>query len=146
MLRANSWIAAALIGVIVALLIVGVVSNTPLRHVVQVAPGVVVLGLHLAGREWARFAALAIFALWLLAMTLIWLFLLGIAKVITGHFTPVEVALTVIIGVAAALGMIAVARSRSPARWPARLAAFLVGALAQIGAMWLSLQPMFVNR
>ena len=146
MLRPTTLLTAALTGVIASLLIVGFVSDTPLRHVVQVAPGVAILGLHLAGREWARFAALAVFAFWLFVMTLIWLFLLGIAQVITGHFTSVEVALTVVIGLSAAIGMVAAFRTQGSSRWPARIAAFLAGAVAQIGAMWLSLQPMFATR
>ncbi len=36
-------------------------------------------------------ASLPCFVIWLVLMTLIWLFLLGWAKVISGHFTPIEV-------------------------------------------------------
>jgi hypothetical protein len=38
-------------------------------------------------------------------MTFIWLFLLRWARVVTGHFSPTEVAMTLVIGVACALGI-----------------------------------------
>src|SRR5689334_19644652 len=67
----------ALIGVAVALLLVGVVSGTIIRHVIQVAPVVLAALIVFAGRPWSRFAAIAVFLFWLLIMLLIWLFLLG---------------------------------------------------------------------
>ena len=143
---ASASVRAVLIGVVAALLVVGVVSHTPLRHCVQVAPGIAVLGLQHFRREAARFAALAIFVFWLSMMVLIWLFLLGIARVVTGHFTPVEIALTIVIGLASAIGIVAATRADGTSRWPARIAAFVAGAACQVGATWLSIQPMLANR
>lgn len=145
-LAAGSALAAALALVIVSLLLVGVVSHTPVRHAVQVAPVAIVLGLALARPGWARFAAVAVLVFWLLIMVLIWLYLAGIAHIISGHFTVVEVALTLVIGVASAGGLVAAFRAGDSSGWPVRLAAFTAAAALQVGAMWLSLQPMLATR
>jgi hypothetical protein len=146
MARAEWVLAAALIAVVVALMLVGVVSGTPVRHAIQIVPGLVVLGLALGRFRCARFAALAVFLFWLFIMALIWLYLLGIADVISGHFTRGEVALTLVIGLGSAMGLVAASRIRDSSRWPGRLAAFAATAALQVGAMWLSLQPAVANR
>lgn len=146
MVRAGAALIAALVALIVSLLLVGVVSNTMLWHVIQVAPPTAVLGLALARTPWVRFAAAAVFLVWLLIMSLIWLYLLGIARVVTGHFTSTEVVLTVVIGVACAAGLVAGSRARDPSGWPVRFAAFLAAAAVQVAAVWLSVQPGFANR
>ena len=146
MVAAERVLVAALVVMSASLLLVGIVSHTPLRHVVQVAPVLVVLGLALARRPGARSAAKAVFVFWLAIMALIWLFLLGIARVVTGRFSSVEVALTIVIGVAAVVGLAAAIRTRCTLRWPARLAVFVAATALQCGAMWLSLQPMFERR
>ena len=146
MARAESVLAAALLAVIVALMLVGVVSGTLIRHAIQVVPGVVVLGLGFARIRCARFAAIAVFLFWLFIMALIWLYLLGIANGISGHFTRTEVALTLVIGLGSAVGLVAASRVRDSSRWPGRLAAFAAAAALQVGAMWLSLQPVVATR
>ena len=95
---------------------------------------------------WSRFAALAVFVLWFLMMMLIWLYLLGLARVVTGHFTGVEIALTLVIGAASVVGSAAALRVSDSSRWPARLAAFVAAALVQIACVWLSMQPTFATR
>jgi hypothetical protein len=138
---------ASLVAVIGSLLVVGFVSHTPIRHVIQVVPGLVVLGLALARIRAARFAALAVFVFWLVIMALIWMYLLGIASIVTGHFTRTEIVLTVIIGVASAIGIVASFRGRDPLpTWPIRLVVFVAAAAFQVGAVLLSVQPMFEKR
>src|SRR5436190_10765630 len=131
---ADSALASALVVIIVSLLLVGVVSHTPLRHVVQVAPVAAVLGLAFARPGWARFAAVAVFLFWLFVMVLIWLYLAGIARVVSGHFTGIEVALTLAIGFASAGGLVAAFRARDASGWPVRLAAFTAAAALQVAA------------
>ena len=143
---ASKRVFLCLLGVVVSLLVVGVVSGTPLRHAIQVAPGVVLLLLLLTPLAWTPAAAMAIFAFWLVIMTLIWLFLLRIARIVSGTFTPVEVVLTIVIGAASALGLVAAARARPRPRWPVRVVAFLAAALLQFGAVLLSIQPSFATR
>jgi uncharacterized membrane protein len=144
--RAEKTLAWALVAVIASLLVVGVVSHTPLRHAVQVAPMVVVLGLRLARFGWSRFAAMAMLAFWLLIMVLIWLYVLGIVTFFSGHFTAAEIALTVAIGLGSVVGIGAAFFARDSTRWPSRLAVFLVAAAIQVGTMMISFQPALANR
>jgi hypothetical protein len=145
-LHAKSALTTALIVLIAALLIVGVVSHTPLRHAVQVAPMVVVLGLRPSRRAWLRFAAMAMFVFWFSMMVLIWLYLLGIARVVTGHFPPIEIVLTVVIGLTSVAGIVAALRVSEPSGWPLRLTAFVLALGLQFGAALLSVQPMLATR
>lgn len=142
----NFWIGAALAGVTVSLLLVGVVSGTPVRHVVQIAP--VVLATIAVGRRmpWASYAALAVFMFWLVIMSFIWLWLLGIANIVTGTFSAAEIVLTIVIGASCFAGIAAWWRSASPTRASIRASAFVVFAAIQVAAMWLSLQPGFETR
>lgn len=142
----KAWTTGALLVVVAALLVVGVVSGTPIRHVLQVVPGVLLLAAGPHRRPWAACAATAVFALWLFFMSLIWLYLLGLAQIVTGRFTPVEVVLTVVIGVAALVGLVAGCRVREMPARATRVAVFLLSAAAQIGVVWLSVQPSFANR
>ena len=138
--------AAALIAVVVSLLLVGVVSGTMLRHVVQVAPVVAAIVVILGRPQWSRSVSIPLFVFWLFIMSLIWLFLLDLARVVTGHFTPAEVALTLVIGAACLVGLRASVKSVSPVPIWKSLAVVAIFAALQVGAMWLSLQPAFANR
>src|SRR5262245_52885072 len=100
----------AMLAVVLALLLVGLVSGTILRHAVQVLPALAATVVVVRQPVWSRFAAMAVFAFWLLIMLLIWLYLLGLANVISGRFAPVEVALTVVIGLACVAGLAALVR------------------------------------
>jgi hypothetical protein len=145
-LHAKRVVTIALLLDVAALLAVGVVSQTVLRHTIQVAPGLGLLAFCLSRRGWVACGAMAFFSFWLFIMILIWLYLLGIANVVTGRFTRIEIGLTLVIGAASLAGLITACRVRPMPSWPARLVAFLVAAAVQIGAMWLSLQPSFATR
>ena len=70
------------LGVVLAsLALVGVVSHTVLRHVIQVTPLGVALLLLVARSKVGVPAAAPLFAFWLLLMIAIWLFLTGIARI-----------------------------------------------------------------
>jgi hypothetical protein len=132
--------------VLVSLLLVGVVSGTIIRHAIQVLPVLFAGVAIMVDPSWGRFAPIPVLAFWLFIMLLIWLFLLGLANVITGQFSPAEVSLTVAIGLASAVGLAASARGTRHSRWPAAVATLLIFGALQIGAMWLSLQPAFSSR
>lgn len=136
----------ALLTVLVALLLVGVVSGTMLRHAVQVLPVLAAIVVVVAQRAWSRWAARPVFAFWLLIMVLIWLHLLGLANVVTGKFTHTEVILTVVIGLACVVGSAATARKTTRSAGWSGVIAFLIFGVLQVGAMWLSLQPALANR
>lgn len=140
--RTIALCAAALI---VALLIVGYVANGIARHVVQTAPAwlVVIAGLRGAGAT--KWLALPVFAAWLAIMLFIWLYLLGIAHVLSGAFSPVEIAMTIVVGVACVFGIFLALGSRSRMSWSSGLFTLLIAAGLQVGALWLSMQPQFAN-
>jgi hypothetical protein len=98
-------IGACCLAILVALYIVGAVSHGSLRHEVQTLPlwFPIVLGFNRI--EMARWCALPCMAFWLVVMALIWLFLLGWAHIVSGHFSPIEIAMTLIVGVASAFGL-----------------------------------------
>jgi hypothetical protein len=110
----SNHVVGALVALIVALLLVGVVSHLLLRHVVQVVPAVLALIIAIRGGRAARYAALPVFLSWLFLMTLIWLFLLGLTRIISGHFATTETLLTILIGAASLWGLFAVLRCRAP--------------------------------
>lgn len=136
---------AALLAVAGGLLAVGVESRTAIRHVIQLAPAVVVAILAARGDPRARFAAMPVFTVWFLIMLGIWLFLLGLCHVITGSFTRAEIVLTLVIGSGCVAGMIRTLR-RGP-RVPRSAGAItLLGFTAlQLGCVWLSTQPVLAG-
>jgi len=138
-------IAACLGSVILSLIIVGVVSGTLIRHIIQIVP--VIFALITVRRKsiWGVYAALPIFVLWLFIMTLIWLFLLGMASVVRGHFTVVEIILTLLIGASSILGIVAVIRDRTHVEFKISVSVFVLFSALQVVAMWISFKRPFVN-
>src|SRR5512142_1094857 len=101
----SRWIALFCAIVVGALYVVGIVSGTVLRHVVQTAPlwACAVLGFNRVRN--VRWLALPMLVFWLGIVLVIWMFLLGWTRVISGHFSWVEIAMTVVIGAASANGI-----------------------------------------
>ncbi len=143
---ARRFVRRCLIGLALALLAVGLVSGTFLRHVVQILPIVLVLAI-LKGRPvWGAYAALPIFIFWIGIVILIWLFLLGLSRIANGHYTPVEIALTVVMAACSVAGVVktvSLGRSLSPV---GRLTAFVLFAALQVAAMWVSFLRPIANR
>jgi hypothetical protein len=129
---------ASLGGVMLALLIVGVVSGTVPRHIVQIAPMAAALALVAGGSSYGAAAAAPLFTFWLGLMVNIWLFLLGFVRMISGTFTPIEIALTVAIGVLSAVGLLAVGRRPTSLSRGARVVAASGFAILQVAALILS--------
>ena len=105
MASAPKWVASCSLAILLALYVVGAVSVPPgsLRHEVQTLPLWFPIVLGFQKRDIAKWMALPLFLFWLVLMMLIWLFLLGWARVINGHFFPAEIAMTLVIG--ASLGL-----------------------------------------
>jgi hypothetical protein len=143
---ARTVLVTSLSTVLVSLLLVGLVSGTVLRHCVQVLPAA--MAIHLAVRRvrWASGASLPIFVIWFGIMLLIWLYLLGLARVVTGRFSPAEIAFTIVIGLACAWGISAATAMRHGASLWSQLGAAAVFAALQITAIWASMLPMVANR
>jgi hypothetical protein len=128
-----------------ALIVVGVVSGGIVRHIIQTGPVLVASFLVLRGAASAAWGAVAAFLVWLFIMTCIWLFLLGIARVITGHYSPTEIAMTVVVAIAAVIGIVAALRARRETTFIRGLCFFVLFAVLQVAALWLSFQPHFSN-
>jgi hypothetical protein len=104
----------------------------------------IALGVRRSG--WSKWAALPCFIFWLLLLAAIWLFLLGWARIVSGTFSPTEIAMTLIVGAASILGMVRTLTMRSGVgMWPATLTALLVGIL-QLAALRASLLPAVAHR
>jgi hypothetical protein len=128
---------------ILSLLLVGVVSDTFLRHVIQVIPPVVALALVAKASPLGASAAAPILTFWLGVMINIWMFLLGIARIFTGTFTPSEIALTITIAVSCGLGLFGIVRSGVESSVGKRVVTALVFGICQFVALIASFQPAF---
>jgi hypothetical protein len=134
--------------VIVAALVLGVglATNLVLRHVVQTAPlwiGVILGFRHSRAASWA---ALPLFLVWLVLMALIWLYLLGLSSLVSGHFAPVEIVMTIIVGAAAIVGVGGFIRFK-PSLSPIMAGGIFVLMLAtQFACLQISLLPAIAQR
>ena len=137
-------VATAALLILVALYVVGAVSVPPgsLRHEVQTLPLWIPIVAGYRGRPIAKWAALP----WLAIMIAIWLYLLGIARIVTGRFFPTEVAMTLVVGAAAAIGLGACARWRTTTRLAAVATTLLAMTALQILAFRISLIPYIGQR
>src|SRR5437870_4372852 len=88
------------LAILIALYIVGAVSHGSLRHEVQTLPLWFPIVQGLRERPSAKWMALPCLVFWLGIMILIWLFLLGWARVLTGTYSSTEIAMTLIVGIA----------------------------------------------
>ncbi|MES2604005.1 MAG: hypothetical protein V4603_03650 [Pseudomonadota bacterium] len=94
-----------LMAIAIFLLLVGLVSNTLKTHLVQIAPMLLALALYWRFPRLGVLAATPLYLFWLAVMAAIWLFLLGIARFVSGTFSPAEIVLTVLIALAALGGL-----------------------------------------
>jgi hypothetical protein len=138
--RSRTLLAIALAVLIVALMCVGVVSRTIVRHIVQAVPAVIALVLVARGSPLAASASAPICTFWLGVMINIWLFILGIARVFSGTFSTVEIALTIVIAAASAAGILAIVRSAVRLAASTRFVTALVFGIGQLLAMIASFQ------
>ncbi len=134
-------IASCSLATLVALYVVGAVSHGSLRHEVQTLPLWFPIVSGFRRHETAKWMAVPCFFVWLVLMTFIWLFLLGWARVLTGHFSPIEIAMTLILGAACVIGIGVSLRWRTGvSSGKAAGLAVLFGAL-QVLALRISLIP-----
>ena len=125
---------------------VGIPDKLVLRHIVQTLPlwPAVVLGFQRSNN--VGWIGLPLFLFWLLLMTLIWLYLLGISHMINGHFSPLEIAMTLIVGAASIIGISIFGRLKSTSSALRALALFVVFAAFQIACFRVSLLPSIAHR
>lgn len=138
--RSRTLLAISLAVLIVAIMCVGVVSRTIVRHIVQAIPAVIALILVARVSPLATSASAPICTFWLGVMINIWLFILGIARIFSGTFSTVEIVLTIIIAAASAAGILAIVRSAVRLPTSTRLIAAAVFGIGQLLAMIASFQ------
>src|SRR5262249_47573976 len=131
-----------------ALYVVGAVSTPPgsLRHEVQTLPLWFPIIAGLQDKGIAKWAALPCLIFWLVIMIFIWLFLLGWARIVTGHFPPIEIAMTVIVGIGSIVGLATCVRWKTAIRPVTAATVFVVFAALQVLAFRLSLMPDIARR
>jgi hypothetical protein len=97
-------------------------------------------------REISKWSALPCLIFWLAVMIFIWLFLLGWARIVTGHFSAVEIAMTLVIGVASAYGVAVSLSWRTPVRPLVASGVVVLFAGLQLLAFRVSLIPYIATR
>jgi hypothetical protein len=143
--KTTAWCALA---ILIALYVVGAVSLPPgsLRHEVQTLPLWFPIVLGFQRRDLAKWMALPLLIFWLAIMIAIWLFLLGWARIVSGHFFPTEIAMTIVIGVACASGLAVSARWRTRTRPVAAASLTVLFGVLQLLSFRLSLIPYIAGR
>jgi hypothetical protein len=141
-------VAYAALAMVVALYVVGAVSVPPgsLRHEIQTLPLWFAIIAGLQNKDIAKWAALPCLIFWLAIMIAIWLFLLGWARIVTGHFPPIEIAMTLVVGAASVVGIATCWRWRTATRPAVAASVFVVLAALQILALRISLLPGIAHR
>jgi hypothetical protein len=129
-----------------ALLVVGAVWHGAVRHIVQTSPLWIVIVLGVRKPALAKWAALVCFVFWLALMAAIWLYLLGWARFLSGTFTPVEIAMTMVVGSASITGIVRAASMKSGVRAAAAAVTMSIVLLLQVAAFRVSLLPQIARR
>ena len=145
-MKRETIISFALAGVVVSLYLVGIVSHTLLRHVVQTSPLLIAILLANRSPRLAGAASAPLFVFWLAIVILIWLFLLGIAHIVSGHYSMTERILTGTIALSTLVGIAGIFRRGAVAPVAARIGVFVVFAALQWAAFYVSIQPLFAHR
>jgi hypothetical protein len=146
--NAPKGLASCSLAILIALYVVGAVSIPPgsLRHEVQTLPLWFPIVLGFRQREITKWMALPLLVFWLAIVAAIWLFLLGWARIVTGHFFPAEIAMTIVIGVACLIGLMVSFRWKTSTRPLAAASMIGLFALLQLLAFRISLIPYIGRR
>ncbi len=143
---ARRVVVGCLIGLALALLLVGLVSGTVLRHIVQIVPIMVALAVVRRRPDWGAYAAIPIFLFWTFIVVLIWLFLLGLSRIANGHYTPIEVISTFLMMAFSLVGVVKCVQLGRPLPAVGRTLTFFLFAGMQVAAMWVSFLRPIANR
>jgi len=141
MRNAPKWVAGCSLAILAALYVVGAVSHGSLRHVVQTLPLWFPIFQGFRRREFAKWSALPCMIFWLVIMMFIWLFLLGWASIVSGHFSPTEIAMTLVIGIACVAGLFTSFCWRTSVSLWAAIGVMILFGVLQLLAFRISLFP-----
>jgi uncharacterized membrane protein len=139
-------LAGCCVVLIAALLVVGAVSHGVIRHIVQTSPLWIAIVLAARHSGWSKWAALPCFVIWLLLMTNIWMFLLGLPHFLSGTFSPTEIAMTILVGLAALVGIVQGVRMKTAVAPLLATATILLVGVLQAAAIRISLLPQIARR
>ncbi|HEY3839229.1 MAG TPA: hypothetical protein VGL72_21795 [Bryobacteraceae bacterium] len=131
---------------LIALYIVGAVSNGSLRHEVQTLPLWFPIVLGFRRHHLAKWSALPCLIIWLALMMTIWSFLAGWTHLLSGHFSAIEIAMTIIVAGASAVGIVLCGRWRTATSTVAASLVFLSFAGLQVLALRISFLPYIARR
>jgi len=79
-------------------------------------------------------------------MVFIWLYVLGIASIISGHFSLFEIAMTIIVGAASLTGIVIFTRLKSSLSPAMAVTTFVVTAVVQCACFRISFLPAIAHR
>lgn len=132
--------------ILLALYVVGAMNHGVLRQLVQTLPLWVPILLGFRGNELAKWSALPCLMIWLATVLLLWLVGAAWVYVSLGQFSPTELAMTIIVGLASASGSLASLHWRTAVRPLSAGTVALVFAALQFSAIWVSLSPSISRR
>ena len=142
-IRRIGWCA---VGVAGALLLVGLVSHTIVRHAIQIIPLVIGALLLRSRASIAACVLMPVFAFWTLVSILIWMFVLGISRLANGTYTTAEIGCTIVMAACSIDGMFRCLRLKNSLRWWHAAAIMLASFGGQLLVMWVSFLRQFANR
>jgi hypothetical protein len=125
---------------------VGLASGLVLRHLVQTLPLWVGVALGWRRSRATGWIGLPLFSFWLLLMAFIWLYLLGISRMLSGHFSPLEIAMTIVVGAASLVGIAMFGRFKSSLSVASAASLFVVTAAIQWVCFRASFLPAIAHR
>jgi len=137
---------ACCLAMIAALMVVGAVSHGVLRHIVQTSALWIAIVLGIRRSASTKWAALPCFVFWLLLMTAIWLYLLGWSQFLSGRFSPTEIAMTLVVGLATIAGIVKTVGMSSGVRTWSAIVTMLLVAVFQLAVFRLSFLPQIAHR
>jgi len=125
---------------------VGFPAGLVLCYVVQTLPLWIGIVLGIRRARLTGWIGLPLFLFWLTLMVFIWLYVLGIASIISGHFSPFEIAMTIIVGAASVTGIAIFTRLKSSLSPAMAVTAFVVTAVVQYTCFRISFLPAIAHR
>jgi hypothetical protein len=125
---------------------VGFPAGLVLCYVVQTLPLWIGIVFGLRRARLAAWIGLPLFLFWLTLMVFIWLYVLGIASIISGHFSPFEIAMTIMVGAASVTGIVIFTRTKSSLPPAMVVTTFVVTAVVQYACFRISFFPAIAHR
>lgn len=126
------WIAVCCLVIILTVVGgIGLASGLLLHHVVQTLPLWVGVVLGFRRSRATGWIGLPLFLFWLALMAIVWLDLLGITRVLTAHFSPLQIVMTIVVGIGSLVGIAMFWRFESSLSLTSAAGLFIIAAALQ---------------